>query len=488
MSLLPFQPVLFVPLDARPVCYDLPRMLADTAGVTLLLPPKSIWGDLKQPRDWQAFQHWLKTNITVEMPVIVALDTIAYGGLIPSRLGTESIDELNQRLQWFYEISETNQLYGFSSVMRIPNYNNDEEEPEYWSAYGKRLYQYSVRRHREGKAKLDSLPEAVLRDFLWRRQRNHQLNQGYLDAVNHNKLEQLVFCQDDTGEFGLNVQEAKLLESLVEEQNLEHKARLQTGADEVASCYLSQLILQRSVLKKPKVFVVYSNIETSNLLLRYDGVSAETLVKQKINACGAMQVRQKNDADLVLWVHTPVSGKQWDHIMDFGEIPQQAITDESLKSLLTLINSNKVIIADLAYANGADYHLGEALLNHIQPTQLYGYAAWNTGGNAMGTALAMGCVRWWAEENNCFDEGAFKQLMFTRWADDWLYQSKWRQQLRQKFTEKIPTVEQLNKLLCEDIGLLMNQFNLNDPKVQLSLPCNRLFEIAIHLKFKKVTS
>ena len=56
-----------------------------------------------------------------------------------------------------------------------------------------------------------------------------------------------------------------------------------------------------------------------------------------------------------------------------------------------------VIVADVAYPNGADPLLIELLLNSVDITRLAAYGAWNTAGNTIGTALAQACAAHWAE-------------------------------------------------------------------------------------------
>ena len=132
--------VFLIPLDARPVCYDLPRRLALSAGLELSMPSPKLLGQLKQPANFKTLDRWIKNHLFENDPVIVALDTIAYGGLIASRVNAEPLEKLQDRVDKFFSQVKASSLFGFSSILRIPAYNNDEEEPDYWAQYGKALY------------------------------------------------------------------------------------------------------------------------------------------------------------------------------------------------------------------------------------------------------------------------------------------------------------------------------------------------------------
>ena len=153
MKPIPFPSRLcYIPLDSRPVCYDLPIRLAESAGIELDMPAKNLLGHLKTPANFPALKRWMKNHLFELAPIVVALDTLAYGGLIPSRLGNELEDELQKRIDLFFHSAQSPRVFAFSSIMRIPNYNLAEEEPDYWSEYGQALYQYSVEHHEHAAA------------------------------------------------------------------------------------------------------------------------------------------------------------------------------------------------------------------------------------------------------------------------------------------------------------------------------------------------
>ena len=57
------------------------------------------------------------------------------------------------------------------------------------------------------------MPAEILDDYLSTRKRNFDINKLYLDWLTEGVLDTLVYSKDDTGEYGLNVEEAQTLEA-----------------------------------------------------------------------------------------------------------------------------------------------------------------------------------------------------------------------------------------------------------------------------------
>jgi hypothetical protein len=474
---------LLLPLDIRPVCYDMPRRLAAAAGLELSMPAPSLLGQLKSPANFKTLTRWVKNHLFENDPLIVALDTIAYGGLIPSRVNEEPLAMLERRLTEFFGMIKTDACYGFSSILRIPNYDFDEEEPVYWNQYGKRLYEYSAELHEHGHASSSGIPDHVLYDFLARRDKNFALNEQHLDALAAGKLDYLTYCQDDTGSYGLNVREAQQLADEIKKRKLDSVAHIQTGADEVAACMLARwMVLQRET--PVKVYAFYSSEAGRKLVAKFDGLPVETVVERAIRACGAVLVKKAADADLWLMVHTP-EDRQGDHC---GQEPAH-VSQEQVDTVIQVLDKalelgKPISIADVAYANGGDPRLMERILTQFEDlTGLYGYAGWNTPGNTIGTAVAMGLIRLRAEENRTFDAEAFCKLMLIRLADDWLYQSDVRYGVRRSMNGSakrgVPDEKLLNVLMADGLFLLKSRFGLESQTIKCHYPCQRTFEVEI---------
>ncbi len=479
--------LILLPLDRRPVCYDLPRRLAAYAGVILDLPPAILLGELKQPADEAALEKWLEAHLFTKDPstsqtAIIALDTIAYGGLIPSRVGQETLQQLESRVEAFFQQIQADTRYGFASILRIPSYNNSEEEPEYWAQYGTLLYQYSIACHQHGEAPqalLQEIPQAILDDFVSRRQRNFALNLSHLDRLKQGQLDYLTFCQDDTGPYGLNVQEAQHLAEALRKEGLNQQGHLQTGADEVASCMLARALAQKH---PPAIYPIYSSETGQRQVARFDGIPIEAVVEKAILACGAIRAQNKQDADIWLMVHTP-EDRQGDHCSHYPA----HVTSDQIRFVIAQMSEafqskTPFALADVAYANGSDPRLTEALLSRFDNlAYLYGYAGWNTPGNTIGTTVAMAMIRWIAEQLDTFNPDEFSKLLLIRLADDWLYQAEVRQRMRRQPPERMLDEALLNAEMADGLALLKNRLGLETLQAHCRFPCHRTFEVEIDL-------
>ena len=142
----------FLPIDNRPVCYTLPKLLAGIdESIEFYIPKREYLGDLTKSANIDKLFEWL-TSLPKLDAIILSLDTIAYGGLIPSRRCKESFEEIKMRVEMLREIlgEKHSKILAFSSVMRISNNNYNEEEKEYWSEWGKKIFEYSYHTDKSG--------------------------------------------------------------------------------------------------------------------------------------------------------------------------------------------------------------------------------------------------------------------------------------------------------------------------------------------------
>ena len=90
--------IAFVPIDNRPVCYNLAKDIASIdEAIEFLLPPREYLGNLKKIADYDAILNWLNECPKPDA-IILSLDTIAYGGLIPSRRSKDTLEEVKNRI------------------------------------------------------------------------------------------------------------------------------------------------------------------------------------------------------------------------------------------------------------------------------------------------------------------------------------------------------------------------------------------------------
>lgn len=437
--------IAFVPIDNRPVCYTLPAQIcaADT-GINLFMPEREWLGDLKKFADVDKIFQWLKDLPSADA-VILPLDTVAYGGLISSRRSTDTFDKIYKRIEKLKDIlSEKNaKIYAFSSIMRISNNNINEEEKEYWNKWGKKIFNYSFCMDKFGTVCKNEVPSDILDDYLATRRRNFEINKTYLQWGNF--FDTLVFSKDDCAEYGFNVQEARELEKL--------GGFVKTGADEIPLT-----LLARSIKGKLKVSPIFLEPKYKNLISNYEDVSIENSVRGQLELAGC-EVCEPQDADILLYVNN-FKEHQGEIVMKVPTTPYDGLWQKPDKPY---------IIADVRYANGADNVFIEKIFEKGFDDNFYGYSAWNTSANSLGSLICAAKVKYFAKNYN---DTAFKKLQTVRFLDDWAYQANIRQQLshpdEQLIKQKIKPFE--NRVF-ERLGA--------EYDVDYKFPWNRLFEVEI---------
>lgn len=425
--------ICFIPIDNRPVCYNLAKDIAAIdENIELLLPPREYLGDLTKTAKIDKIIEWME-NIPQCDSMVLSLDTIAYGGLIPSRRGTGSFDEIKNRLERLKLLLNGKKVFAFSSIMRISNNNYNEEEKEYWKDYGKKIFNYSYSGINEG------IPQEILDDYLATRKRNFDINKLYLEWK---EFDTLIFSKDDCAPKGFNVDEAKELEAL--------GGKTKTGADEIPLT-----LLARAIEKDIKIFVKYTEPDYKDCVSNYEDVSIKKSVLGQLELSGFKIAKTEDESDLVLIVNNFIE-KQGEHVMGWATLPY---ADKFIPP------SKAWAVADVRYANGADNNFVEQLLPLIDE-KFYGYAGWNTSANSLGSLLACIKVKYQAKKYNSYN---FNKLQMIRFLDDWAYQANIR------VNGTTPDIKNLMKPYENRLSFLLD----NNTNIAYSFPWNRSFEVEV---------
>lgn len=426
--------ICFVPIDNRPVCYSLAKDIAAIdEDIELLTPPREFLGDLTKSARVNEILDWLE-NIPACDAMVLSLDTIAYGGLIPSRRSPDSLEEIKARINRLKPLLKNKKVYAFSSIMRISNNNYNEEEKEYWKDWGKKIFEYSYSGVNDG------IPQAILDDYLATRKRNFEINKTYLNWG----LNTLIFSKDDCAPKGFNVDEARELERL--------GAKTKTGADEIPLT-----LLARAIEKEIKVFVEFTEPDYKDCISNYEDVSIEKSVQGQLELGGFTQVQTSEEADVILIVNNFIE-KQGEHVMGW--------TTQPFRKTFTPPDK-PYAVADVRYANGADNNF---VVQILQDFPAYGYAGWNTSANTLGSLLAGVKVKCNAKK---YSDKAFRKLQMIRLLDDWAYQANVR------INGETPQLEDLMKPYEERLTRYL-EFKPVNP-ITYSYPWKRSFEIEVSL-------
>lgn len=455
--------IAFIPIDNRPVCYTLAQQIAAIdRDLALFLPPREMLGDLNRSADINGIFSWLKKLENIDS-IVVSLDTIAYGGLIPSRRSSETFEEIKKRMESFFALlrEKNTKVYAFSSIMRISNNNINEEEKEYWSLYGEKIFKYSYELHKNAPdtdVKADVPPE-IIQDYLKTRRRNFEINKMYLNLSKQGVFETLVFSKDDCAKYGLNVGEAQVLEESIRANAL--NALVKTGADEIPLSLLSRALTGGRGIK---IAPVFTQKDYTNRISKYEDVSVSDSVRGQIELAHC-EVADVSDADIVLVVN---NFKQ-----EQGELVM-GVDVEGFDGEIEL-PQKPYLIADILNANGADNSFVKKFFEkQIDWDKFLGYAGWNTTGNTLGSALCCAIVKFLA---NNPDEAAFKKVQAVRFLDDWAYQANVRKALKLRFDK--PDIEALKTLMQPFEKTLQEKTGLDLTTTKYSYPWNRFFEIEV---------
>ncbi len=397
--------ICFIPIDNRPVCYNLPKdICAINSDIELFIPPRDLLGGLTKPAKTDALYDWMNTLPYDIDSFVISLDTLAYGGLIPSRRCSDTFEEVKARIEKFKQFFLNKKVYAFSSIMRISNNNVNEEEKEYWSEWGQKIFEFSYNSCKFKIPQPTDVPKEILEDYMNTRKRNFGINALYMDWQSEGVFETLIFSKDDCAEYGFNVSEAVMLQNW--------GAITKTGADEIPLT-----LLARAIEENIKIYVQYIEPEYKDKISNYEDVSIEESVLGQLALGGFEVVNSKQEADIVLVVNN-FKEKQGELVMGWETEPYRWGFRHPQKPYA---------VADVRYANGADEAFVETLFKSSLPE--YGYAGWNTSANTLGSLLAGVKIKYNAIKSGKYNDIAFKKLQLIRYLDDWAYQSNVRRQI-----------------------------------------------------------
>ena len=455
--------IAFCPIDNRPVCYDLPKMISQLdSNNQVYFPDINLLGDLSKFADVNALINWFDSLDEVDY-FIVSLDTIAYGGLISSRRSNDDLIQIKNRINRFFEIVKKKKakVLAFSSIMRISNNNVNEEEKEYWKDFGTKIFEYSYNLHKLGLSKdelISDIPQEILQDYLNTRKRNFEINKYYIELKKQGLIDTLVFSKDDCAEFGLNVMEAQELAEL--SQN-DKDIFVKTGADEIPISLLSRALNKG---KKVKISPVYMQEQSINKISKYEDISVDFSVKSQIELCGGI-VSDDANSDLVLFVNN-FKNQQGELVMN--------VFEPLFDGDLPIINK-PFFVADILNANGADNNFVDKLLN-VSLNDFYGYSAWNTTGNTLGCAISIALTYLNASLPS---KDMFEKLQVIRFLDDWAYQANVRSLIRDDKTNLLN--DMISSQMKDYQTIVLNKFNQQNLEIKYSFPWDRFFEIRVEL-------
>lgn len=436
--------LLLIPPDTRPPTLDFPLNLAKAVGMDVAVPPPEALNHLNQPGDLNVLQTWLLDAPPADV-LIVSLETLCLGGLIPARRVTTTLEEAVARLHLLERLKAQQpnlRIFASGVIVRVAHDDDPLEEKSYYGEHGAALRAYSEafdRYERRG-AQEDAralegakagVPAHVLEDWLRTRRRNHALHLEALELVADGVIHHLCLTLDDTSTYGLAAHDRRALEAKTDALGLWPKVDIYPGADEVPVTLLARVV-QEEAQARTKVYVRYSSTLGAAAELLYEDRPAGELVRAHLRAAGCREVEALADADTVLAVNTPA-------LKQAETQPDHATVDTPARHLPAFVDfieaclgQKPVTLADIAYPNGAERRL-MTLLDRLPLSKLAGFSAWNTAGNSLGSAVALGVLSSRVENRVLWTE-----ILFNRLVDDYLYQSVVRGEVWQRLDNPSP--------------------------------------------------
>jgi hypothetical protein len=493
--------IVALPVDARPVVRAQVQALAAMAGWTLAMPPIHMLGHFREPADRAALRAWLLHECTGASGVVVSIDMLVYGGLVPSRFIPDGLSVLEANLETLRLLRATMPsmpIYAFAATMRLSNNNVNEEEKPYWDQYGELIWRWSFQEDKaqtlgsaDARALADEakrqIPLAIREDYVATRARNFAVTKNVIDLVREGVVDRLILPQDDTAQYGFNIAERRTLESMISDFGLEQKISVYPGADEVMHTLVAHLVAAQSARAPLRVCFAYADPDDVGALRAlYEDRPILDSIAAQFAAVGAVTVTSLANADVLVGVHT--SGKQQGDWAMRKPLPKvKSVSAVWLAALRDAQRAKKPIaILDLSYANGGDPALIDALSKAGLPLRtLSAYAGWNTASNSIGSLAAQLTLWHHARGVSTEIDAANLQMTTHRLLEDYLYQAVVRQQIRDVVDERALSAEALRDAVRAHFIPTANAWLVKEALpvrvTDIDLPWQRTFEIDLEL-------
>lgn len=398
--------IVYLPLDERPCNYEFPHLLAKDSAATLVRPPLPLMGRKKTPGDTDGLWAWLEAECADAYGAIVSLDTLLYGGIVPSRLHGLDAEACAGRIGRLRELKRRNprlKLFAVHLIMRCPQYSIADEEPDYYDDWGRELFLSGFLAHKKELglaseaeeaelARIEAeLPPAVRDDYLGRRAVNVEANKAAVRSAAEGVIDFLVIPQDDSAPYGWTAKDQQAVREEVALRGAELRTLMYPGADE-AGCTLLARMINELHGRTPLVYPRLASVRGPHVTPIYEDRPFFESLKAHILAAGGHMAASAEEADVLLLVNTPGS--------EMTEAVKQRYpyaSDLVLRCLVELVEygafameryRKPIGVADVAYGNGGDLLLLKLLRQKGLLFRLGGYAGWNTSANTLGTVLA----------------------------------------------------------------------------------------------------
>jgi len=506
--------LLFIPLDDRPATRDAVLDLAAAAGIEVMTPERATLGGRDRGADVPAIWTWLHGALRGDAPAacIASAEMLCFGGLVAARRSPRHWRNLLPWLDEIHTLAARVPTYLSAVIPRTPTSGGGSEDPPYWETHGDALREYAAAADRFGwmgdtasrrslTEALARLPSDVVEDLFQHRRRHLLINTELLIAAAQGPLRALLIGQDDTAASGLSRMDREALERLASRVASQEagtpRVFLTSGADELGATLFARW-LNEAAAATPAVRIAYTFPDAREHVAAYESTPLLQSVRDHVLASGCRIV--DGDEDILLWVHN-FAEEQQREAREQPDPRQDAHGAAAARALVDATESSErvVAVADVRYANGADRALVEALLRQAGFGGVQAYAAWNTAGNALGSAIAQGVTAFHVQRGaGSGSLDAARQMLITRLLDDWGYQAVVRPRLARLVGERGGDPATLGPLegevesaataaIAEEVvPLISSSFDHRITVHRVAFPWRRLFEVLLEFEIAAV--
>ncbi|MDZ5710686.1 DUF4127 family protein [Jeotgalibacillus haloalkalitolerans] len=502
--------IVYLPIDERPCNLTYIEMIAGSSrDIELTTPEYSLLGNKRIPADTEELWKWLTAEVHQADALLLSVDLLIYGGLLPSRLHYLKQEDAETWLERFRSLRRDFpqlKIYASNLIMRTPKYSSSDEEPEYYEDWGRELFLRAYLIDKKSRETLTAseekqleeiilkLPAAYIEDYEQRRAFNSNINVQILDLVREGVFDFLAVPQDDSAEYGYTAMDQKAVVSRREQLRLYYQVQMYPGADEVGATLLARAY-NHFHNQSPKIYPIWSSTLGPQLIPMYEDRPFAESLKAHVMAAGCQLTANADEADLILAYNTPgkIMQESW-------EQDKRDITYTSFRNMLTFTdqikyniqNGKKVILADAAYANGGDRELITLLDEEKVLDQLLSYKGWNTNCNTLGTTICQGAIGLHAVS------GVLKENLIYHLLDDYFYQAEVRMEMTADYLPEngltyfelkdlaeLVNAERDQRLTKRFHSMLHNSFkDVELIELKSFSPWNRMFECGLSINVR----
>lgn len=423
-----FATIAFVPIDDRPVTYQLPVMLGRIAGIPVDAPPPALLGRFLEAGRSDPIIRWLNRETADRRPgaFVISTDMLAYGGLIASRVPGPTYYDAYSRLREIAHLRERSPrawIGAFGTIMRlaptgIPAGTSFFAPYPVWSYLQEyaNLHDPLLPSETTRAAQLRELiGPATLDAYLATRSRDLAVDRLLLKLTSAGAIDRLVLGQDDAGPVGLHVPDVALLKTELAAASLEDRVSIEPGADELGAALVAHA-LARAAQWQPRISVRYSTPGGAGYQDPIEYAPIATAIDALVGVCGG--VRDDDRPEIALYVRVPGTTTEQDAAFTAAMSADRAA-------------GRSVALADLSYLGSYEQQAAFArnILASGLASRLDAYSSWNTNANTVGTALAEAIAAGAGRRLHSYDALAHREFTFVMFLDDYAFHDEVRPDL-----------------------------------------------------------